>query len=283
MNKKDSRVQGQTVLIILLIVAVILTIGLSTISSTITDIKVTQQTEESSRAYYVAESGLEESFLRNSASSGVIGNIQYDVTESWQGGTTEFLFPFSVLAGDPQNFWLVDHDRTTGAIVDTLSSNFFNGDLNICWSETTAEKPALMVTIVYKQVSTYKIFRFNFDPDPTRGNFFQLADTVPGGVEIEGKNLKYCVNGQRIVVPANSYFVRLNLVYNTTPQSVGVKSLHKVVGGTPPDLKEQGPCFESTAIVLESGITRKIRQCKMWPNLPNIFSWGLFSREGDLD
>jgi len=283
-SKKVNQ-KGQAVLIILLIIAVVLTIGLSTISSSTTDIKVSQQTEESSRAFYVAESGLEEAFLLNAAPTGTIGNIDYTVTKSTKGGEneTEFLFPYQVSAGDPQTVWLIGHKEADGAIDDPSTAyDESKGKLKVCWGNP-AEKSAMMITLVYES-GGYKIARYNYDPDPSRGNNFDLAE--PGSSQpIEGQTLAYC--SRDIVLPAGitPYFIRMNLLYNTSPTSLGVVSLR--ADGVPitekiPDLPTQGFCFESTATVKESGITRKIRQCKLWPNLPNIFSWGLFSKEGDL-
>lgn len=281
--RREKDQSGQTVLIILLIVAVILTIGLSTISSSTTDIKVSQQTEESSRAYYVAESGLEEAFLLNAAPTGTIGNIQYDVTKTSQGGNTEFLFPYKVSAGDPQTVWLIGH--TENGAIDNPATSYreADGKLKVCWGDS-AEKSALMVSVVYETGGSYRIARYNYDSDPVRvlENKFETALTT-GLPLIEGKTLAYC-SGDIILPVGTPYFLRINLLYNTSPVPAGVISLRR--GSDPsvpiPALPTQGFCFESTATVIESGVTRKIKQCKLWPNLPNIFSWGLFSKEGDL-
>jgi hypothetical protein len=277
--------EGQTVLIILLIIAVILTIGLSTISSSVTDIKVSQQTEESSRAYYVAESGLEEAFIAadsefvDGIKSGNIGNIDYTVKKTAQGDDAEFLFPYQVSAGDPQTVWLVGHN-TDGTLKTSEFYDGTKGNVKICWGENATEKSALMVSLVYESGGSYKIARDNYDSDPGRGNNFKVAGP---GMTVKNKNLQYC-SGE-IQVPSGTgttpYFVRLNLLYNSSPTSLGVVSVKK---GTEdqPSLLTQGYCYTSAATVKESGITRKIEQCKLWPNLPNIFSWGLFSKEGDL-
>ena len=50
---------GQTIIILLLVMVVGLTIGLSMVSRSLTDIKISQQTEQSQRAFSAAEAGLE--------------------------------------------------------------------------------------------------------------------------------------------------------------------------------------------------------------------------------
>lgn len=57
-NKLKNR--GQMILVILLVMAVGLTIGLSVASRSITDVNFSTKIEDSSRAFSAAESGIEE-------------------------------------------------------------------------------------------------------------------------------------------------------------------------------------------------------------------------------
>lgn len=256
--------EGQTVLIILLIMAVVLTLGLSAISSSISDIKISQQTEESSRAFYVAESALEQRLYTSVAlPTGTISGIGYKVTQTSQvQGGASFLFPFKIDAGDPQTIWLVAYDEASSTF-DT--SHLYGGDIKICWGNIdTSENPALMISLVYKDGSDYKIKRYNFDPS-SRGSF---TSVVAGSYAVSGENLKFCSSA---ITVSEGAFLKLTLLYNSASQSLGII---KISGS---DIPSQGNCFESTAMVPESGITRKIKQCKLWANLPGIFSWGLFS------
>jgi len=270
---KNFYQEGQTLLIILLILAVILTVGLSTISSSITDIKITKQTEEATRAFYVAESALEERLIlplqAQPLETGSIGGIGYEVAKTGLGGE-EFLFPFQTNSGEPQIVWLVGHDEQ-GQI--TLSEKY-NGPVTFYWgNQDTSEKPALMVSYIYTEGGAYKISRYNFDPDAGRrsSNNFDPAST--GSYPIGGKILKYSASIPNLPRGGGiqPYFLKLTLIYNSSPQFLGVKATSS------PYLPTQGFCFTSTATVAESGITRKIKQCKLWENLPNIFYWGLYS------
>lgn len=266
-NQKIKTKRGQAVLVILLIMVVILTIGLSIISSSITDIKISQQQEEASRAFYVAESALEESLkLLEAASPGSIGGISYQVTKEELGGL-EFLFPSPVEQGSSQTVWLVGH-KNDGTL---KLEEKYTGPISFYWSDQgSSDEPALMVSLIYKEGGVYKISRYNFDPVSTRRDSNKFASASFGSYSIGGKILKYSGS---INIPGGiqPYFLRLTLVYNSTPQSLGVK----VSGGK--ILPNQGFCFKSTAVVPESGVTRKLEQCKLWENLPEIFSWGLFS------
>ncbi|MBU0619066.1 hypothetical protein KKD62_02400 [Patescibacteria group bacterium] len=59
-----NREKGQVLLIVLLVTVVALTLGLGAISQSITDIKISEEEEESARAFNLAEAGIEEA-LRN--------------------------------------------------------------------------------------------------------------------------------------------------------------------------------------------------------------------------
>jgi len=261
--------KGQTVLIILLVMAIMLTIGLSTISSSITDIKISQETEEASRAFYVAESALEESLLLpfGPAPAGSIGGINYQVSKQEQGGE-EFLLPSLLEAGKPQIIWLVGHEESGSLKTDEN----YTGPVDFYWgNKESSEKPALVVSFSFKDGGNYKVSRYNFDPDETRRNTNHFDPANVGSYTVGGQDLKFSAS---IDIPEDiqPYFLKLALIYNSSPQYLGVK-----VSEANPKLPSQGFCFESNATVESSGITRKIKQCKLWQGLPDIFLWGLFS------
>jgi hypothetical protein len=143
---------GQTILVILLILAVVLTISLSAISTSITDIKISQQTEEASRAYYVAESALENQFLLPASAplteSGNLGGIHYEVSRVAQEGL-EYLLPNQLEAGQTQTVWLVGHNDD-GTINETT---FFAGsslDFYFGNSAVVGGQPAVTISLVIR-------------------------------------------------------------------------------------------------------------------------------------
>jgi len=77
--------KGQAALIVLLVVAVALGFGLSTISRSTTELKISKQEQEASRAFNAAEAGIEEA-LRTLISGDIdigegedIINVNYEV------------------------------------------------------------------------------------------------------------------------------------------------------------------------------------------------------------
>jgi len=274
---KTNRLAGQTILIVLLIMAVILTIALSTISTSVTDIKISQETEEASRAYYVAESALEEQLLAFAtalrSTTGVIGDIDYQVTKADLGGQRDLLLPSVLNANQAQTVWLIDHNND-GSLKEGTSFGVGSIDVYFGSPEVAGIVPAVAISLVYKDSGgDFQILRKNCDPDPSgtrrASNHFDSAGTA--GYLVSGVTLKYSCQVS-ISSGKTPYLLKLALLYSTLPHAVGLKAVDasKI-------LPRQGYCFESTAKVPPSGITRKIKQCKTWPDLPEIFSWGLFS------
>lgn len=262
--------KGQTVLIVLLIMTVVLTIGLSTISSSITDIRISQQTEESTRAFYVAESALEEKMQSAAAaSSGSLDGIGYVVTSETLGGQY-FVFPEEAASGDTQTLWLVGHNAE-GQIDE---SSDYNGGVTFYWgTATSAESSALSVAYIYRESGVYKIARYNFDPDAARRLNNRFTAALTQGFTVAGRSLKYSTG--LINLPNNAniqpFFIRATLSYNSSPQLIAAAA------AASPYFPNQGSCYVSTATVSQSGITRKVRQCRFWQEVPSIFNWGLFS------
>lgn len=269
---------GQALVIILLVMAVGLTIGLSIISRSITDIRIAQQEEESARAFSAAEAGIEQALIGGSL-SGTIGGINYNVTPTTQGGGTTFDFGGGKFKeGDIQTVWLIEH--TNGG----LGGYSFpvSGSITVCWGANTANKIAIEASLIYKDAAgSFKMARGAYDADFGRGNEFDDADGVSGSY-CGGSNLAF----REIIdldssapgdfgIPSGStlYALRLKLFYNSSPEPIAVSGSD--------NFPSQGKCYESTATVPESGITRKVKQCQFHKVPPGIFDYVLFSG-GDL-
>ncbi len=89
---EKSRKSGQVVLIVLLIMVVILTIGLSLISQSVTDISISKDEEEAIRAFSAAEAGIEAALQDISAAPAtvVVDGITANVSVSGEDENFEF-------------------------------------------------------------------------------------------------------------------------------------------------------------------------------------------------
>ena len=276
MVKKGN--SGQTLLIILLIAAVILTVGLAIASYSITDIKISQQEEASARAFSAAEAGIEESLKIGSATNTTVGNITAQVSEIAQGGNKDFNFGgLKFASGELTNVWLIGH--TAQGELNPSESFPSNGKITICWGESNMvgndNPPALEASLIYKDGANYKVIRSGFDPKVGRTTGFAAVDNNNGGNCPPTGNLAFAKNidlaNGTFALPVNAvpYLLRLKLLYNSESQPLAITA--------DKNLPLQGKCFDSSAAIVESNITRKIRQCQFYEAPPAIFDYVLFS------
>ena len=267
MMKRFARQSGQALLIVLLVMAVGLTIALSIVSRSVTDIRISQGEEESARAFSAAEAGIEESLRAGSAISPDLEGISIQVTETERGGGDSFVFDSTIDEGDTQTVWLVPHD-SDGNLV--LSPYYTEGTIDVCWQETDPET-ALEAAIFYQDpAGNYKVARGAYDDQASsRGEGFDSPDSDQCSILDRKKELNLAGFG---ITPSVDTLIALRLrpLYNQA--EVGVEG----AGGDGGLIPTQEKCFESTATT-ENGVTRKVRQCQSFPAPPAIFDYVLFS------
>lgn len=269
-GKKELE-KGQAVLVVLLVMSVLLTLGLSVVSRSVTDIKISQQTQESARAFWTAQAGLEKALLAQGEipPGNTIDGVSYAVTKYDLGGVTDFVFPEKISPGESVAYWLVDHDSD-----GNIGTSFYSGNsLTLYWGNDGDTDTALIVTLIYRDVLSglFQSQKFTYDPSTSRTPPTNFTSSSPGD-SLLGSDFAH-TTGQ-IPVPELTYFANIKMIFNDTSQSIGVKT--DLAGPV------QGYCYESTATVDVSNIVRKLKECRTWPKTPEIFDYLLFSG-GDLN
>ncbi len=262
---------GQVVLMLVLITIVGLTIALSLISRTVTDIRISSQIEQSGRAFSAAEAGVENA-LRGAA-VGQPGSValpdataQYSVSQL--GGTTSVIsFPLTSAASS-QTVWLIGHNDD-GSINENGSSYPASSAFDICWGTDPNTTPALVLTLYYKSASNYKVARAAYDQNSAaRGNNFASVDSA--GNYCDGNfRFKKTIVAQTdfaVGVADKLLFLRLTPVYENTAlafkPSVALVSQGKVI----------------TSIgQTNTGVVRKIQVTQGYQVVPPILDFGLFA------
>jgi hypothetical protein len=271
MRRNSLSQRGQVVLVILLVVSVILVVGLSAVSRSVTDIKLSQQTQESARALLVAQAGLEKAIKANASISSETDselNVQNEVVKRDLGGSseTEFIFPEKLKAGEYVSFWFLPH-KADGSLDTSGVSN--PKKFKIVWGSD--KNTALEATIIYQSSGKFYTQRYVYGPDSINGEetYFQNPST---GVTIDGITFQSS-SGEIFFDGVNKkhYLMQLRLLFNSSPEPIGI------ISNDGSSVYQQGSCFTSTATVLESGITRKFEQCQLWSAVPSIFNYLLFS------
>ncbi len=203
-GKKSFRQQGQILLITLLVLTVATTIALSLIGRATIDLSMSNQLEESTRAFDAAEAGIEQALRTGIGTGGspvtLASGVTYDVSVNTIGGAAGvFQMAHKTLQNTTETLWLVEH-ADTGLVDETA---FYTANtIELCWSqpEGLADAAALGVTVLYKESTdgSYQVARVAVDPDAaTRGNNFDdTGITTTGcGIGYYGKDIDFTALG----------------------------------------------------------------------------------------
>jgi len=273
---KHSRLSqsGQIVLITLLVLSIATTVALSLIARTTTDLTISSQVEESSRAFSAAEAGIEEA-LRSGMSAGptsIVGvpGTTYSVAVSNLGGAVGiYTIPRKTVRGTTETIWLAAHN-SDGTIDE--SNTVTAGSLNLCWSQEPTTIPAVVVTILYKRGAGYFIAKGAYDPDGTRIplNKFSGVTALSGGCGLSTMYRQLITFSDFGITPAidKLLMMRVRPAYSDTQFAVD---------SAPVVLPLQGRQIESTGYT-GAGVTRQILVYQQYRSAPTIFDAALYSQ-----
>jgi len=289
---KKKLSSGQAVLIVLLGMAVTLTVVLSIVSRSITDISLSTTDEESARAFSAAEAGIENMILTPGAGTTdpvTIGDSTYVALSTGYGeGSTEFNFSGEKFtSGQSATVWLVSHDADNN-LTCSGGDCYEGSSIDICWGNDGAtpdvNAPAIEVTFYYDTTAGWEsgnysnvlVSRSAFDPyfsRATNDNHFTTIGT--GGCTIGSTT--YPFYSGSVALPSGggrTLFARIKFLYNdTTAHALGIKNQ-----GTN-TFPSQGRIISSTGTSGSS--TRKVEVVDLYKSPLGIFEAGLFS-VGDL-
>ncbi len=269
MIKKDQMSRGQVILIILLVTTIGLTIGLSLVSRTINDVKISSQIAESQKAFSAAEAGIEAA-LKGAATGGNLSltgaTADYNVSD-YGGGNVAFSIP-NIAAGDSKTVWFINHNDD-GSIPANPSKVYTSDTIDICWGNS-ADSTALELTLFYLDAGiTPTIAKAVYDPTGT------ISSPTPGGSDLCGHgSLSQAVNDLSIqsVFGANLASSSDNAIFlRVTPLFQASDVI--VQGGSMP---KQGKQISSTGQT-GTGVARKINVLQGYSSLPPVFDYTLFT------
>lgn len=284
--------KGQAVIIVLLILVVVLTIGLSVATNTVRDIKISQQTELSNRAFNAAEAGIEAALSGQGTEKTVtIGTgadqVTYNVEITTQGGVSgdAFVFNKPVAKDDTQQIWFVGHNEEDNSLNLSDPKNFNDKDIIFYWGNTRQASdipttPALEVSVIYQEGGVFKMAKGVYDPNSgrTSNNNFLPVNDISGGY-LDPYNFQFMklvdLEEAPFGIPAGTtlYAVRLRLLYNDDPSGP------QLLGAQPADMLKtfpvQGRLISSTGTA--SNVNRKVEVFESYPALPPIFDYVIFN------
>lgn len=290
---------GQALLVILLTMSVILTVVLSAVSRTVTEITITSYEESTLRAFSAAEAGVEEALLKGTT-PGTYPPVTLDTGLTYQlsvstpvpSNQQDFNYPADLVSGESATFWFVSHNAS-GQLSCVSPLPCFTGSQirDICWGASATinnQTPAIEISLFYdptiQAVSTgdfsgVRVVRFAYDPNSGRtsqNNFAQAATScsilgtaypfTTGNIVLPPILGLPCTNARGCILMA-----KVRMFYNPTPSPLGL-SVTVSGGGS---LPAQGIQVESVGVAAES--TRRLNVFQAYPEPPNVLDAVLFS------
>jgi hypothetical protein len=300
---------GQMAILAMLVLVVALTIGLTIITRTTANIKLSSNTELSTRAYNAAEAGVEETLRANGTNQqntpiSIGNNASFTVSVTQQGGNTQpYAFPNPVAVDDANQVWLFDYDyykANSGAFPTAGGGKYFNDcgtssclKLVVYWGSGSAANPpvtpdsntpALEAALIYKNSTGFGVEKYAVDPSTTRNNGFENANTS-GTTYARGPfTVANTTQGSKSYY--YKYEIPLKPATNSSDPSkrdyllMRLKMLYSTnhelaVDPNGATLLSQGELINSQGTA--NDLVRKIKVYRSYPTLPNIFDFVLFN------
>lgn len=286
--KLISNSKGQIILVLILVMSVALTIGLSVIQRSLSDISTSTKIEQSSRAFSAAEAGVER------ALRGETGNFDFSENNSSVQTQDSGLLPPAAAVGTQQvalaypapgitkesigQVWLADYNSATNPPPNVYT----HGSLDVYWGSSSLSPPAIQITVIsYNSVSgQYQYSKSHFDPNSARASLNNFTVVSCSGTNttqtIFGQMSFYC--RQNISLPPNSKVVRTRFLYNSSAQLVAFQPPTTATCGVACSIPSQARVITSTGYA--GGTQRRVQLFKQDSLVPLLFDYAIFSSGG---
>ncbi|OGH39344.1 MAG: hypothetical protein A3B44_02170 [Candidatus Levybacteria bacterium RIFCSPLOWO2_01_FULL_38_21] len=261
--KNKTLQKGQALLIVVLIMVISLTVGLSIASKTITNLRTSTEEANSAQALSAAETGIAQ--VIQSGGTAATGSFPSNNTSFNTSAATISGALFLVNAGNviPQDegadVWLVPHNTSGSPDFSTP----WTGSLTIYWGDGSGDcnNAALEVITITGTQANPVSNRAAYDPCSARSLVNKFTFVAQSLNTVSGKIFYYTAT----ISVTNGLLMRIVPFYTNTIMAVGGTS----------DLPSQGSIISSTGQA--GNVTRKINAVKLYSSLPSeFFTYGLF-------
>lgn len=265
--------QGQILLIVVLVMVVALTVGLSLASRSITNLKNSSEEANSQKAFTAAEAGIERAIksgfttaspIQNDSSSNIDEVSIQDINNS------QILLNNSnpVAQDDGIDLWLSDYATD----LNNMYKNTWTGrTITIHWGSKTACSDAALEMILFTGTRlSPKVTKYAVDPcqsrATTQNNFTYVA---PSANSLLGKQFNFVTS---ITVSGTPLILRIIPLYSGTP--IGVAGYDGL--GSLQAFPSQGKMY--TAVGSSGSTQRKISYFQGYESVPSEYYYSLFSQ-----
>lgn len=261
MNNRNQNQRGQVLLLVVLVVTVALTVGLSAVTQSITNLRITEEEESSQRAFTAAEAGIEQALKTGEGVTGegvTVGDnakIKQVTISDVSGDKIIMNSGNPIQKNDSVDLWLSKYPGYSDPFTGNLSVYWGGPGEAVCTPENNSQA-ALEIVLLTGPTDNPAATHFVYDPCPPRQstNFFAQPSATGGNLSLAGKSFAYRAD---ILGITNGLLARIIPLYAATP--LGVQ--------TSTTLPSQGRYIESVG---ESGQTQhKISVFRGYPKLPN--------------
>lgn len=259
--------KGQVLLIVVLVMIVALTVGLSIVSRTITSNRITTEEQNSEQAFSAAEAGLEQALSNNQATAGAFLNrATYTTTVRTVSGNDILLNNGApILKDSASDVWLSQYPGNTSPWSGNLTVYWGNPSDTCTANEATNSRAALEVVLISGTRAVPRVTHYALDPCPARAANNRFESISGSSATIGGKTFAY--SKVITILPASpGLLMRIVPLYASSPVAVR--------GSTA--LPAQGTLVESVGTA--DNTQRKIVSFRGYPSLPTeLFPFILFS------
>lgn len=272
---------GQIILGLVLVMVVALGIGLSVVQKSLVDISTSSKVEQSSRAFSAAEAGIEKYLNSTTSCTSSTCNVQFAENASAVSVQGGLLLPIVPATGrqDPLEYPLLAKEEVAHFwLADFMSSSnppptfYTQPTLDLYWGNSSTDKAALEVTLVYYDGSQIKSQKWFLD-QISRGNNFTLGCNSTSSSSLPNYTCKYTLIG----LPTGLMLLRTRLLYNSNSQPVAIQAVG--VCGQACSIPPQAKIIRSTGIAGET--QRVVQVFQIEKVVPPYFDFAIFS-SGDI-
>lgn len=272
--------RGQVLLIVVLTMVVALTVGLSVVSRTISNLKTSKQNEESQRAFQAAESGIDQALKQFQTGGGIdvietklLNNADYTVDfKTNADGVTHLKNGEFVDQTVGHDVWLSDYPNFENSYTGNITVHFNSEAQNCAGTPSNTNVSASLEILVLQGTKESPTFK-KYIVDPCSPSRIPGASSGVSGVhQVIDKRYN---NSYDLVAISNGLVMKIVPIFNSTPVAVSFGNARGCTDCTP--YPAQGIIITSEG---KSGdAVRKIQHFSEYPQIPNeIFPYSIISQ-----
>jgi hypothetical protein len=271
MDKMMEAQRGQILLIVVLVMVTALTVGLSVAARTITNIRTSQEAENSEKAFSAAEAGIEQTLTSGLPVTGNFSNnTSYRTTVSTISGIE---FPLNngvpILKDDSYDVWLSTYPGYGNRWSGTMTLYWGQNTDSCTNSEATNTMAALEIVVLSGTLAAPQVTRHAVDPCSQRSLSNRFEFISPGGGPVSGKTYAF----RKTITVNSGFFVRIIPLY--APVVMGVRGCD-AANAACTALPTQGTVIEAVGIA--DNTQRKLVSYRRYPKLPTeLFPYSFFA------